>query len=118
MKFISEEDILAEKDWYKDKGYKKKVLLENPTDKTALQINIVNPKTTLQSHYHKNMIESVYVLTGEAILIIDGKEFPMKANEIITIEPNEIHTVRNDSTEEFKYLVFKSNVKKDDKFVT
>ena len=99
-----------------DKGYKKKVLLEDASGGTILQINIANPKTTLPAHHHKSMKEWVFVLSGEAILIINDNKFPMKPNELITIEPNEIHTVRNDSTEEFKYLVFKSNIEKDDKF--
>jgi len=116
MKFITEEDISTEEGWVQDKGYKKKVLLEDQAGGAVLQINIAEPRTTLPSHYHKSTKEWIYILSGEATLIINDKKFPMKPNELITIEPDEIHTVRNDSEKEFKYLVFKSNVEKGDKF--
>ena len=119
MKYLKNKEALKEDSWTKDKGYKKKILLDEQDLKrrgSALQMNIVEPNTTLVPHHHKKMTEAVYTLSGEAFLVINGKGFFMKPGDIITIEPNEIHTVRNPSRNEFKYLVFKTNFSEEDKY--
>jgi quercetin dioxygenase-like cupin family protein len=83
---------------------------------TVLQINIVEPKANLKPHYHRKMTEAVYILDGEASIIINGKEFPLKPGDLITIKPNQIHTVKNPSEKEFRYLVFKTNYSENDKY--
>ena len=117
MKYIKSKEIFEKSGWIKEKGYKKKILLDEQDLKrqgSVLQMNIVEPNTNLASHHHKKMTEAVYVLSGEASLVINGKDFFMRPGDIITIEPNEIHNGRNPSHNEFKYLVFKTNFSEED----
>ena len=112
-------DPIKTNNWLQEKGYKKKILLDEKdlnASNTILQINIVEPKTNLKPHYHQKMNEAVYILSGEASIIISDKEFPLKPGDLITIKPNQIHTVKNPGEKEFRYLVFKTNFFPDDTY--
>ncbi len=118
---MKSEEILKQDGWIQTKGQrlKKKILLtEKDLDQegTLLQINVVGPKTNMEPHFHKKMTESVYILSGEAIIYIDGKDYDMKTGDLIIIDPNKTHGVKNHLDEEFKYLVLKTNFSQEDKF--
>lgn len=55
-------------------------------------------------HYHTQRESWILVLTGEGKEIVEGQEYPLKANESIFILPNEKHTIKNTGTTELKYL--------------
>jgi len=119
MKSLKNEEVSSSSSWVQEKGYRKKVLLdENDLQSrgVVLQVNIVEPNSTLVPHYHKKMTEAVFVLDGKASLIIAGENFPMKQGDLQTIQPNQLHTVKNSSNGEFKYLVLKTNFTKEDKY--
>jgi uncharacterized cupin superfamily protein len=57
-------------------------------------------------HYHKNRESIIMAISGEAIEIIEGKEFPIKAGDVLYIPAGEKHTTVNRSAKDFRYLEF------------
>ncbi|MFH0896615.1 MAG: cupin domain-containing protein [Candidatus Bathyarchaeota archaeon] len=55
-------------------------------------------------HYHTQRESWILVLSGEGKEIVDGKEYPVKANDSIFILPNEKHKMENIGKTELKYL--------------
>ena len=67
---------------------------------------IMSPNTEGRYHYH-NYHESVLIgIGGEAVEIIEGKEFPLKVNDILYIPPMEKHQMINRTDNDFRYLEF------------
>jgi quercetin dioxygenase-like cupin family protein len=105
--------------WIECEGYEKKIIL---TEKdlnckgSLLQVIKINPKTKIEPHFHKKMTEVFFILKGEAVIFIEGKNYRLKPGDTLVCHPNEVHGAKNDSNEEFEYLVFKTNVEKDDSF--
>lgn len=60
------------------------------------------PGNQVPYHYHKNRESIIIVISGEAIEIIEGKEFPIKAGDVLFIPPGEKHTVVNRSGKDFR----------------
>ena len=59
-------------------------------------------------HYHTERESLILVLSGEGKEIVDGREYPLKANDLIFIRPNERHKIQNVGTTELKYLEISS----------
>lgn len=57
-------------------------------------------------HYHQNRESIIVAISGEATEILEGKEIPIKAGDVIYIPPGEKHTTANRSDREFRYLEF------------
>ncbi len=57
-------------------------------------------------HYHEKRESVIIAISGEATEILEGKEIPIKAGDVIFIPPGEKHTTVNRSQQEFRYLEF------------
>lgn len=55
-------------------------------------------------HYHTQRESLILVLSGEGKEIIDGNEYPVKANSAVFILPNEKHKIENTGRTELKYI--------------
>ena len=55
-------------------------------------------------HSTKNYEEILMVLEGKGVINIGGKEYSVKAGEIIYIPPHHEHQVRNDKSQKFEYI--------------
>ena len=62
--------------------------------------------TQVPYHYHNNRESIIIAISGEAIEVIDGKETPVKAGDILFIPAGEKHTTINRSNQDFRYLEF------------
>jgi mannose-6-phosphate isomerase-like protein (cupin superfamily) len=58
-----------------------------------------------RSHFHVRSRQFFYILTGEAMMIIDGKSQVLQAHQGIEIPPNVVHQFRNESSQEVTFLV-------------
>ena len=64
------------------------------------------PGSQVPDHYHKERESVIIAISGEAIEVVDGKEFPFKAGHIFYISAGEKHMTLNRSQEDFRYLEF------------
>ncbi len=108
-----------EKEWEDKEAYSKKILFTE--DELKSKGNIVQvvkflPKTKIKTHYHKQTKEIFYILNEGGIISIDNQQVEAKNGDILLCEPGEIHSVINDTDEEFRILVFKINSKENDTF--
>ena len=57
-------------------------------------------------HYHRERESLVIVISGEAIEVVEGKEHPIKAGDVIFIPAGEKHKIVNNSDKDFRFLEF------------
>jgi quercetin dioxygenase-like cupin family protein len=57
-------------------------------------------------HYHNNRESIIIAISGEATEVIEGKEFPVKAGDVLFVPAREKHTTINRSKQDFRYLEF------------
>jgi quercetin dioxygenase-like cupin family protein len=57
-------------------------------------------------HYHNHRESVIFVFSGEAIEVIEGKEIPIKVGDILFIPAGEKHTMINRSNQDFRYIEF------------
>lgn len=55
-------------------------------------------------HYHKGSEESYWILSGTAIMNIDGKSIELMPGEAVLIEPMEVHQISNQNDDELVFL--------------
>jgi mannose-6-phosphate isomerase-like protein (cupin superfamily) len=57
-------------------------------------------------HYHKKRESILFIISGEGVEIVDGKEVPIRAGDVLFIPPEEKHTVVNRSDKDIRYIEF------------
>jgi len=62
--------------------------------------------TSLDEHPYEH---EVFVLRGEGMLIMKGKEYPLKQNDAVLIEPNEQHQLMQVGDSSFGFLCMVPN---------
>ena len=113
MKIIKAENA----DWTLADGYRKKIFFgENDlAQKGALaQIVVVDPGHEVKPHYHQKTYEAIYVVEGMAKFTINDTVHETAPGDIILTEPNDVHSVNNNSDKPWKVFVFKTNNVPDD----
>jgi mannose-6-phosphate isomerase-like protein (cupin superfamily) len=65
---------------------------------------VIPPGDASTPHFHRRAEESYLILSGQAHLTIDGKEFELFAGDAIVIQPPEVHQIRNESEVELTFL--------------
>ena len=56
------------------------------------------------SHYHPIIEETYYIISGEAVLVIDSEEKKISQGDCVSILPNKWHQIHNQSTELVSFL--------------
>ncbi|SHL49772.1 Mannose-6-phosphate isomerase, cupin superfamily [Chryseobacterium carnipullorum] len=59
-------------------------------------------------HFHETAEQVFYILKGEARFDINDEKFSVKAGESISVKPQSIHFVANESPDEVEFLVISS----------
>ncbi len=105
-------------EWIKRDGYKKRILAgEEELGRTNLvQIVKIGPGQEVKPHYHDQQTELFYILKGRALLFIAGEEFNAKTGDTYVCRPKDTHYVKNNGTEDFELIVFKTNWKEGDSY--
>jgi quercetin dioxygenase-like cupin family protein len=57
-------------------------------------------------HYHNKRESIIIAISGEATEVIEGKETPIKAGDVLFIPAGEKHNTINRSNQDFRYLEF------------
>lgn len=113
MKFLQANDF----EWKEKEGYSKKVFLdENDLNHPGFLVQTIKIKAheKVASHFHKKQTEVFYFLNENGYFVVNNEKIIPKIGDIIVIEPNDKHTVVNNSNADFLYVAFKINYNEDD----
>jgi mannose-6-phosphate isomerase-like protein (cupin superfamily) len=105
--------------WTRKSGYSKKVLATPEILKhTGLLVQEleISPGQVAKYHYHKRQTEIFYFLNTVGEFWVNGANVPLDVGDLLVVEPNDKHEVRNTSTEPYRYVAFKFNWVEDDYF--
>jgi quercetin dioxygenase-like cupin family protein len=64
------------------------------------------PGAQVPYHFHKQRESIILVISGQATEVIEGREIPIQAGDVLYIPAGEKHTTINRSKEDFRYLEF------------
>ena len=109
MKFVQ----WNEKEVQHNPWYDKKILREWIQWNLVQEI-IIPPHEVAKSHHHKIQTEIFYFLTDNGCRIVNWEKIFPKIWDILVIEPNDAHTVINESDDKYLYIAFKVNYAPDD----
>jgi mannose-6-phosphate isomerase-like protein (cupin superfamily) len=105
-------------EWTELEGYKKRILAGESElgQGNLVQVVRIGPGQEVRPHYHRQQTEFFYILKGRALLSIAENKFEAKAGDTYLCRPKDIHRVKNEGTEDFELIVFKTNWSKDDSY--
>lgn len=87
--------------------YKKEILTnEQKAERFGGIFAALLPHSQTPYHFHENRESIIIAISGEAIEIVEGKEIPIKTNDVLFIPPKEKHGTVNRTDKEFRYLEF------------
>lgn len=66
------------------------------------------PGEQLGTHYHEEVEETFYLLSGQATLLAGDEEVSLAAGDAVRLPAPERHNLRNDSSEPAKFVFIKS----------
>ena len=64
------------------------------------------PGSQVPYHFHNKRESIIIAISGDATEIVEGKEIPIKANDILYIPVHEKHMTVNRTDKDFRYLEF------------
>ncbi|MFA6042414.1 MAG: cupin domain-containing protein [Patescibacteria group bacterium] len=105
--------------WQHKPGYSKRIYatpedLQQPG--LLVQELRIAPGQVAENHYHKQQTEIFYFLNTAGEFSVNGKVIPLQVGDVLIVEPNDVHEVRNLSKEDFCYVAFKFNFVENDYF--
>jgi quercetin dioxygenase-like cupin family protein len=72
----------------------------------SVNMTVYMPDISSGAHYHSATEEIDYVVMGQANLTMNGKDYPVKAGDLIHIPPFNVHDYRSMGNDTFQILVF------------
>jgi quercetin dioxygenase-like cupin family protein len=108
---------INENKWIIATGYRKNILASSDdlgAENTLVQLVIIESGNVVKPHYHNITREFYYITMGTAEFTINDIAYKSTVGDMMITEPGDIHSVKNDSSSDFKILVFKTNASKDD----
>lgn len=107
MKIFKSDEYIHMQNPTRGKPYRPEVLTaEHGAKNIGGMFGLLVPGSQVPYHYHKNRESIIIVLSGEATEVIDGKETPIKAGDILFIPAGEKHTTINRSNKDFRYIEY------------
>ena len=82
--------------------------LLSPSDNPFANVNVIRvpPGGKVGRHHRTQQFETVWVIEGNVILILDQTEVPIKDGQLIAIPVGVEHALRNESPEPVELLTF------------
>ena len=97
-------------------GYTKRILLnaeDLQNEGARVQIVTIQPGDTIADHYHRTTREFYFILQGRCRLTVNGETVVLRRDDMLLMEPGDVHSLANHGTIPFVLLVFKTNGEKD-----
>jgi mannose-6-phosphate isomerase-like protein (cupin superfamily) len=92
-----------------EKTKRKSLFTEGTMDSGIL---FYEPGETMTPHKHSNLDEIFYVVSGEGIITIDGKDISIKENDVILSPNEESHGFTNNGDKKLVILQVKNTIVK------
>lgn len=112
MLIVRFKDIAYEPASHEDRtspGVYKKVMLTTShfIEGSARMLNwaLLPPGKSFQPHYHEDMQEIFTLVTGQARMVVDGREVWMEPGDTVAVPPGSVHTMENRTDDTVTYLV-------------
>ena len=86
---------------------------EDQAKALAGHYSILFPQGEVPLHYHAKRESLIFLMEGEIVEIVDGKEFPVKAGDAIYIGAGEQHRMANRTDKEVRYIEFFTPIAQD-----
>ena len=107
MKMFKSEEYVRMANPNPGQPYRPEIMLnEHGAKSLGGMFGLLVPGSQVPYHYHNNRESVIVVISGEATEVIEGKEIPIKAGDILFIPAGEKHTTINRSKNDFRYLEF------------
>ena len=107
MKVFKSEEYIKMANPTPGKPYRPEILTKDHQAKNlGGMLGLLVAGSQVPYHYHKNRESIIIVISGEAIEVIEGKEIPIRAGDILFIPAGEKHATINRSNQDFRYLEF------------
>jgi mannose-6-phosphate isomerase-like protein (cupin superfamily) len=77
-------------------GFEKRILARGGAlpDVTQVAVAVMPSESVVEPHAHRTMYEIFFVLEGDAVYVIDGKEYAASPGDLVVAPPGAIHSVR------------------------
>jgi quercetin dioxygenase-like cupin family protein len=85
-------------------GYMRKEVIFGKN--ASVNMTVYMPGINSGAHYHNATDEIDYVVKGQANLTMNGKDYPVKAGDLIYIPPFNVHDYRAAENDTFQIMVF------------
>jgi uncharacterized cupin superfamily protein len=107
MKIFTFEDYINKENQKPGQIYRPEILTaaDGARDMGGI-LGLLPPGKQVQYHYHKNRESVIIAIDGEAVEIVEEREYPFHAGTIFHIAPGEKHMTVNRSDHDFRYLEF------------
>jgi quercetin dioxygenase-like cupin family protein len=107
MKIFKSEEYIKMENPNPGKPYRPEILAsEHKAKNLGGMFGLLVAGSQVPYHYHNNRESIIIVISGEATEVIEGKEIPIKAGDVLFIPAGEKHTTINRSNRDFRYLEF------------
>ncbi|MCK4555470.1 MAG: cupin domain-containing protein [Candidatus Aenigmarchaeota archaeon] len=105
MKYIDRKKVK----WVEKKGYTAQIFFDfkEKGNNSRFVLIKLKPRNEIKPHYHTKIKEILYVTKGSGKISINGAEKSFKKEDIFLIEPNDVHSMKNESGEDMEWLEFK-----------
>ncbi len=107
MKIFKSDEYMKMANPTPGKPYRPEILTkEHQAKNLGGMFGLLVPGSQVPYHYHNNRESIIIVISGEATEVVEGKETPIKAGDILFIPAEEKHSMINRSKQDFRYLEF------------
>lgn len=109
-KIFHSEDLIKKENPNNDKFFRDEIVTDKDGAKDVNGIFLIIPPAPpgkkVSYHYHKNRESMISIISGQGLEFIEGKEVPIKAGDIIFVQPMVKHGMVNNSDREIRYVEF------------
>jgi mannose-6-phosphate isomerase-like protein (cupin superfamily) len=73
---------------------------------TNFSQSVLQPGQLCPAHSHPDMYEIYLVESGEGVIVLDGKDVPLRSGDCLVVKPGEEHSMQNRSAEVPLHLTY------------
>ncbi len=107
MKLFKTQDYIQLKNPTPGEPYRPEILTtEHQAKDLGGMMGLLVPGSQVPYHYHKKRESVIFIISGEGIEVIEGREIPIKTGDVLFIPAGEKHTTINRSDRDLRYLEF------------